>query len=623
MKRFVGLDGIKGMALIAIVLYHCRQSSLPGGFYGVDVFFTVSGFLIATSLFRSYARSGRIDLAHYAVKRLVRLYPALVFMMLVVISAAWFWFHDALVSILNQVITVVLCCYNWYAIAGGQSYFDQMNPQIFRHLWFVSVLMQFYVVVPLICAMMWKIRHSRCSALIPLGLAMASSAEMWLLYQPGDDPTRVYFGTDTHATGLLLGVALAWWVTGDERRHAADIRLVAGPRMVRSQAESHGQGSMPRSVAETPWRRAWAVLAPALAFASLLVLCAMMVHGAQNDFAFRGGITLASILSVLLIAGTIVPGSWMRDLMVFRPFDMLGRYSYGIYLWHWPVWILASATVPRLLPLAGPWALIVVVLITLLMAVVSWVFVEQPAAGESVLSVVVPRGGHVFRSIAVDVVVVAALPGMVQGIANAPIKTTMQMQLEEQSRQLQEQAALNDELLRHPTPTPPKPRHMMPSGSAITAIGDSVMLASSQGLNTVFPGVYIDAAVSRSIMVAPDLVQGQLNNGTLRSWVVFGLGTNGAITTAQLDQLKNMLGPDRVMVLVTAHGDRSWIPVSNQAMQAYAAAHADSVVLADWDSAAASNPQVLGADGIHPGLDTDLYAQTVKQAIERWIEAGH
>lgn len=131
MKRFVGLDGIKGLALIAIVLYHCMQQRLPGGFYGVDVFFTVSGFLIAVSLIRSLAKTGSLNLVRYIPKRAVRLYPALFLLIPVIVSVGWLFDHDILVSIRDQVITVLLGCYNWYAIAGGQSYFDQMNPQVF------------------------------------------------------------------------------------------------------------------------------------------------------------------------------------------------------------------------------------------------------------------------------------------------------------------------------------------------------------------------------------------------------------------------------------------------------------------------------------------------------------
>lgn len=623
MKRFVGLDGIKGLALIAIVLYHCMQQRLPGGFYGVDVFFTVSGFLIAVSLIRSLAKTGSLNLVRYIPKRAVRLYPALFLLIPVIVSVGWLFDHDILVSIRDQVITVLLGCYNWYAIAGGQSYFDQMNPQVFRHLWFIGVLMQFYVIVPFIVWLMWKLRQTKLSSLIPLGLAAFSSIAMWVMYVPKGDPTRVYFGTDTHSMGLMLGVALAWWVTAPQLGHARQ-RAVPMPRTISSSvsAAAH-RAPLPQIPVE---HRIWNAAAPVLAFLSLIALVTMAVIGKQDAFAFRGGIILSSLLSVLLIAGTISDDSWMQSLMVFKPLASLGKYSYGIYLWHWPLWILSSALAPKIFKAVGPWPLIMTALLTAIAVMISWLMVEKPAATHSAVSVVVPlrtnKKNHVARVIAVDVILVLSLAGCVQGIAHAPAKTAMQIQLEQQAAQLERMQKTEHVLLRHAVPAPPKPKHEMPTGDQITAIGDSVMLASSQGLSEVFPGIQTDASVSRSIMVAPELIGNALSAGSLRQWVLIGLGTNSAITPDQLDQIRNMIGPDRVLVLVNAHGDRTWIPPTNQVLADYAAAHPDNVVLVDWDATANANAQVLGSDGIHPSMDSDIYAKAVKQAIEQWIASG-
>ncbi|MDU8951956.1 MAG: hypothetical protein E7G41_07920 [Bifidobacterium sp.] len=164
----------------------------------------------------------------------------------------------------------------------------------------------------------------------------------------------------------------------------------------------------------------------------------------------------------------------------------------------------------------------------------------------------------------------------------------------------------------------------MPDGGQMVAFGDSVMLASSQGLQSVFPGITVDAETSRSMVKALGLVnQAKTQRGGLRQWVLVGLATNSTVADEQLNDLLNSVGPNHVLVLVNAHAPVSWVPGTNDASQRLADAHADNVVLVDWDTVISAHPDELAGDGIHPGMTNTLYAQAVKDAIANWIKRGH
>ena len=309
--RYGSLDGIKGFALIGIIWYHLSQRSLPGGFIGVDVFFTVSGFLLALSVLREIDRTGRLRLGNFYLRRLSRLWPAMAFMIAGSVSLGLFVNHDILVGVPGKSVSALTFTSNWGEIFSGDSYFAATSPQLLRHFWFVALLAQATLVLPLLTAMLHRIGSTFVQALVPVLLAALSACGMWVLYNPSADPTRVYFGTDTHCFGMLLGVALAFVV-----RHSEE-----------SDAEP---------------RRLFTMVMPWLATGALVVLIMMMPRVGQDASAFRGGLILASVLTVVLIGGSISKDSWMI----------------GLFVWHVPV---ALAVVPAAAAHASwlPWQRIV------------------------------------------------------------------------------------------------------------------------------------------------------------------------------------------------------------------------------------------------------------------------
>lgn len=605
-RRFVGLNGLKGIALIAIVLYHCDQGTLRGGFFGVDIFFTISGFLIFSSLLNHIDSGKGIGFKEYYLKRLRRIYPALILMIPVTVSLAWFINQDMLVGIKNQMVTVMLGCYNWYAIGSGASYFSQMNPDMFRHLWFMSVLMQFYLLAPLLIYMLRKILVRWVPVAVLAGLAVCSALSMGLQYHPGTDPTRVYFGSDTHAMGLWLGAMLAWLLMIIRR----------------------GNGRPEETAIMEYARLVWSKIGPAVAFAALLILLWMMQHVEQGPAAFYGGFFAASLLSVVLVAGAIPFGSWMQDLLVFKPFDVVGRYSYGIYLWHWPLWLFTKAMFPQWGTRHLGWMLLITFALTACCTAMSWKLVEQPVARGGFIAMIrpLPENGIWDAARCWITIVVVLSTCLMSGyvVDNAPKQTSVEHALEENARMLKEQQGMHFDFDRKHPPTPKKPVHTMPNGQQMVAFGDSVMLASSKGLQSVFPGITVDAETSRSMTKALGLIdKAKSQPEGLRQWVLVGLATNSAVTDGQLNDILNDIGPNHVLVLINAHAPVSWVPGTNDALSDFAATHSNNVVLVDWDATISAYPDELAGDGIHPGMSNTLYAQAVKDAITNWIKQGH
>lgn len=605
-RRFVGLNGLKGIALIAIVLYHCDQGTLRGGFLGVDVFFTISGFLIFSSLLNHIDSGKGIGFKEYYLKRLHRIYPALILMIPVTVSLAWFINQDMLVGIKNQIVTAMLGCYNWYAIGSGASYFSQMNPDMFRHLWFLSVLMQFYLLAPLLIYLLRKILVRWVPVAVLAGLAVCSALSMGLQYHPGTDPTRVYFGSDTHAMGLWLGAMLAWLLMIIRR----------------------GNGRPEETAIMECARLVWSKIGPAVAFVALLILLWMMQHVEQGPAAFYGGIFAASLLSVVLVAGSIPFGSWMQDLLVFKPLDVVGRYSYGIYLWHWPLWLFTKAMFPQWGVRHLGWMLLITLALTACCTAMSWKLVEQPVARGGFIAMIrpLPENGMWDAARCWITIVVVLSTCLMSGyvVDNAPKQTSVERALEENARMLKEQQGMHLDFDRKHPPTPKKPVHTMPNGQQMVAFGDSVMLASSKGLQSVFPGITVDAETSRSMTKALGLIdKAKSQPEGLRQWVLVGLATNSTVTDGQLNDILNDIGPNHVLVLINAHAPVSWVSGTNDALSDFAAAHSDNVVLVDWDATISAYPDELAGDGIHPGMSNTLYAQAVKDAITNWIKQGH
>jgi peptidoglycan/LPS O-acetylase OafA/YrhL len=343
-----GLDGLRAIAVLAVIAYHEQFGWAPGGLLGVAVFFTLSGYLITDLLLAQWVTDGRIRLRQFWLRRARRLLPAL-FVMLALVTA-WVTIADRsrLASLRGPVFAALTYTSNWYLIIKNQSYFARFAPpQPLDHLWSLAVEEQFYLLWPwlLLLALLFLRRAGGKSvkwlAIPTVLLAAGSALLMFLLYQPGLDPTRVYEGTDTRACGLLVGAALAMiWPSRD----GANLK-----------------------------RRVWALDVPAVA--GLAIVGFMIARiGQYSPFIYKGGLVVLSLATAAILAAGAVPGSLVGRALAWAPLRWLGVRSYGIYLWHYPVIVLSSpANSTEDLPRAA-----VQVAASIALAALSWKFVEEP-----------------------------------------------------------------------------------------------------------------------------------------------------------------------------------------------------------------------------------------------------
>lgn len=584
-RRVPGIDGLRGLAVLTVVIYHFLGDLLPGGYLGVDLFFVLSGFLITSLLIREATVTGRINLKNFWLRRVRRIFPAAVTVLLLTSSIVGLRGGDLAVGLGKQFLSSLVFANNWVQIAGSHSYFADSGIEVFAHYWSLSVEEQFYVVWPLLVGLLIVVLHrKRLLAGLTVVLGIASAVAMGLMYDPTVDPTRIYYGTDTHAFGLLIGAALSLAITNT------------------------------RSATGDSWPKRRLAFSGLAGAAALVGLCfAFFTLHDVSAQAYRGGIVAANLAGALVLLSVVResgPVSWLFRLPFMR---YLGERSFSIYLWHWPIikvmedmslgwnqWVLAG----------------VATALTLVASEVSYRYIETPFRRKGIVKTF--RDLSKARATVALLAVLIAIALTIVGARNAPTKTKLEADLE-QLAAIQAEAAAQAEAEKA-AELEKLSKRKMPTGDKITAVGDSVMLASYEALMAEFPGIYVDGEVSRHYTAAIPILQSMEANGTLDQFVVLGFGTNGAMFDGQLDQILQIIGPDRIVVFTLPYGDREWMPPARQEL--YDAAHSyDNVYIADWCNAARTNPSLLREDDVHPSPEgAAVYAQAIRAAFQQWVD---
>ncbi|NWJ96670.1 MAG: acyltransferase family protein [Chloroflexi bacterium] len=346
-----GLDGLRAISVSAVLLYHADLSWVQGGFLGVEVFFVISGYLITALLLKEWNQEGRINLKAFWLRRARRLLPALYLLLVATLTYSVIFLPNEVAGLRSDALAAFSYVTNWYLVFGHKSYFETVGrPPLLQHLWSLAVEEQFYLLWPLLFSGLMKVlRPKPLFFALLVGVAL-SVGLMVMLYLPDVDPSRLYYGTDTRAAGLLLGATLAF-------------------------------GYLP---SQPPNKKGWVKgrISPRLldlvGLVALGGLIWFFVEMSQFDpFLYQGGLTVVSLLSVAVIAVVIQPNTLLGSrLLGWGPLRWIGLRSYGIYLWHWPIFML---TRPQLdLPLDG-WALLALRLgLTGVVVELSYRYIETP-----------------------------------------------------------------------------------------------------------------------------------------------------------------------------------------------------------------------------------------------------
>jgi peptidoglycan/LPS O-acetylase OafA/YrhL len=617
LRQLPGLDGLRAIAVVAVIIYHLNPSWLPGGFGGVDVFFVISGYLITSLLLSEYARSSGIALRRFWARRARRLLPALAAVLLGVTLLAAVFARDALGPMGADLPASVFYVLNWRLLFEHNNYVSSFGrPPLLQHLWSLSVEEQFYLLWPPALLLLRR-RFSRSQiAVLALGGAVVSAALMAGLFRPGGDPSGVYFGTDTHAFGLLIGAALA--------------------------------------AAVPPWRMTAAVVPSARrvlercgAVALLVVIVGFIVLGFDSSLTYRGGMLLLDLATAVVIATVAHPASRLGEALSRQPLEWLGLRSYSLYLWHWPIFEM-TRTGPDLGWSTGA-DLILRLGLTAAAAELTYRYVEQPWRDGRAQFALRVRVASLARS---QVVAAAAAPLLLVTLilATAPgaaEPTVLGEGATAAARTLLSTSTVapqpfppivpGDPAARvykgHPSPAttvvtpvtvltrpklpPPLPGPVPATTKPILALGDSVLLAASPALSSTFgSAITIDADIGRQVDAGLARLAAYRASGALAHYrtVMVALGTNGEFDSAQFAQMVSILAGVAHVVVYDVHAARPWTAATNAILAQGVAAHAAQMHLADWNAAA--TPNLLYPDGVHPDLaGAATYAELLVQAL--------
>jgi peptidoglycan/LPS O-acetylase OafA/YrhL len=567
-RRYMpGIDGLRAVAVLGVILYHLNIPWFQGGFSGVTVFFVLSGYLITDILIDEWNRNNKIDYLRFMIRRFRRLAPAVLFMLFIVTFWVIITNHPSFEKLRSDFLPSLLYMTNWWYIFHEVSYFDSFGPASpFTHIWSLAIEEQYYLIWPLLMILgLPFIKRKRFRVLAILAGIIISAWLMAFLYIPGEDPSRVYYGTDTRAFSLLLGAALAF-VWPSQRlsktlpRHASFVLEIVG-------------------------------------ITSLLLIITLFVITSQFDpFHYQGGMLLLSIITIFVVAALAHPASKLAKWLSVKPLQWMGIRSYGIYLWHYPIIILTTPIVNT--DGFNFWRITLQIFLTLLISELSYRFVEVPIRAGKLKMLITGLNGLPVKQkrlvLASCTALLASFVGI--GVVFATKTTFVVTHQEAMTIDVFNEIDLNDEPAHVPPPeeeiTEPEPNR-----KTITVIGDSILHDVAPYFKNHYPEATIDYRVGRQMSEVPEVIKMLEDSGQLGEYVFIQLGTNGSFVKSDLINIIKGLG-NRKVYLVNCRVPRAWETNVNQSLEEVVKS-VPHTVLIDWYSASEGHPEYFAQDGVH------------------------
>ena len=570
-RHIASIDGLRAIAVTAVVLYHLGISWIPGGFLGVDLFFVISGYVITRLILDSINQSSALDLREFYAARLRRIYPAFIFMVVCIIIFIGVWAPEAIKRFLSDLPYALTGSINWLLVARHQDYFETIGrPPLLQHTWSLAVELQFYLIWPIILLTVLKYFGKKNIARIALLIAIISGVTLFLVSLQLDQSnaqqvSHIYFGTDTHSLGLFLGSALA--VSWIPQNLSADIE-----------------------------KRAQDVVDAIGVIGLLGLIAAFLFIDESNASLYRIAFPLAGIFGCLVIISLVHPASRFAPLISSAPFKWVGQRSYGIYIWHW---VIFQVTRPSVDLTGQSWALYLArVLLVLALADISLRWVEIPFRQGMVQNWF---RGMKYRSAKVKlrqqlsiVFSVIAVLAVTSSISVQAINKADQI-AQEQIAQPEDQAASQEDL---------------GSTTGLWVTGDSVILGIRSKLESKEHISLINARVGRQ---APELlaVMRVDQSSVPSSPIVFNLGNNNALNEQTVIDIFEVVKNQPQVIVVNTSVPRAWKDANNAIISKVASGY-PNVRLVDWDRVSKDRPELFAPDGVHLSpTGSDVYVDLV------------